>query len=380
MVMRWLSGLLIAFVSAATANACPFCSAVSQTFSEEMASMDAVVIAKLITLPEKQDPASNQPLLKAAFEIQEILKGENHVGSNKKLKVVFYGKAKPGDLFLIEGVDPPRLIWSTPLLLSARSATFMRRLPTLPKEGPERLAFFWSHLEDKEDLLARDAYDEFARAPYDVVKALKKQMDRNQLVNWIDNPDIPASRRRLYFTLLGVCGSNKDNVLLERLLNSSDKKDKAGLDALAACYLTLNGAAGLPLLEKLYLKNTESEYAETYSIIQAIRFHGTSEQIIPRPRLVESLRHVLERPPVADLVIPDLARWEDWSQIDRLTRLFKEADEKTSWVRVPIVNYLRACPLPAAKTSLVELEKIDPGAVRRAKTFFPFTNNNKANN
>ena len=97
MVMRWLSGLLIAFVSAATANACPFCSAVSQTFSEEMASMDAVVIAKLITLPEKQDPASNQPLLKAAFEIQEILKGENHVGSNKKLKVVFYGKAKPGD-------------------------------------------------------------------------------------------------------------------------------------------------------------------------------------------------------------------------------------------------------------------------------------------
>jgi len=71
------------------------------------------------------------------------------------------------------------------------------------------------------------------------------------------------------------------------------------------------------------------------------------------------------------LVIPDLARWEDWSQIDRMAKLFKEADDNSSWVRVPVVNYLRACPLPEAKTTLAELEKIDPKAVKRAATFFP---------
>jgi hypothetical protein len=57
--------------------------------------------------------------------------------------------------------------------------------------------------------------------------------------------------------------------------------------------------------------------------------------------------------------------------MDRLFELYKTANEKNSWVRVPVVNYLRACPLPRAKELLQECEKIDPAAVKRANTFFP---------
>ena len=81
---------------------------------------------------------------------------------------------------------------------------------------------------------------------------------------------------------------------------------------------------------------------------------------------------MLDRPQLADLVIPDLAKWEDWSQMARLVSLFKDADEKSSWVRVPVINYLRACPLPKSKEHIKELEKVDPAAVKRARTFFPF--------
>ena len=42
----------------------------------------------------------------------------------------------------------------------------------------------------------------------------------------------------------------------------------------------------------------------------AIRFHGTEGDVIPRSALVESLHHVLDRKDLADLVIPDLARWK----------------------------------------------------------------------
>jgi hypothetical protein len=94
---------------------------------------------------------------------------------------------------------------------------------------------------------------------------------------------------------------------------------------------------------------------------------------VPRERILEALRHVLDRPQMADLVIPDLARWEDWSQIDRLVRLFKDADEQSSWVRVPVINYLRACPKPEAAAKIEELKKIDPDAVKRADAFFPFS-------
>ena len=372
MVRQWLSGFVAWLVLSGVAGACPFCSAVSQTLSEEMASMDAAVIAELVSVPPERPAGSDEPLAKASFRIREILKGKSQLGDRKSVEIVYYGKGKPGDLFLIEAVDPPRLMWSTPLTLTSRSAAYVRRLPKLAKEGPARLEFFLAYLEDKEDILSRDAYDEFARAPYETVQGLAKQLDHDQLIKWIADPDIPASRRRLYFTLLSVCGGKADNPFLEGLMQSSDKKSKAGLDALTACYMTINGPDALPLVEKLFLKNPEAEYAETYSVIQAIRFHGMYAKSIPRERLLVSLRLVLDRPPVADLVIPDLARWEDWTQIDRLSELFRKADEKTSWVRVPIVNYLRACPLPQAKKRLEELEKIDPGAVRRAKTFFPF--------
>ncbi len=356
---------------AGTATACPFCSAVSQTLSEEIASMDSVVIAELIHLPPQAEAANPTPA-KATFRIREVLKGGSHLGDRKELELIYYGKAKPGERFLIQGVDPPELMWSTPLKLTPRATTYIRALPKLPAKGAERLTFFWKHLEDKEDWLARDAYDEFARAPYDAVQAAKQVFDHDQLIEWIKDADIPTSRRRLYFTLLGVCGSKADNSLLEQLLQSSDKKDKAGLDALAACYLTINGSDGLPILEKLYLSNGDADYAETYSVIQALRFHGTMAKVIPRDRLLVSLRMVLDRPAVADLVIPDLARWEDWSQIDRLADLFRKADEKTTYVRLPIASYLLACPLPEAKQKLAELEKLDPGAIRRAKTFLSF--------
>ena len=55
-----------------------------------------------------------------------------------------------------------------------------------------------------------------------------------------------------------------------------------------------------------------------------------------------------------------------------LVQLFKDADDKSSWVRVPVINYLRACPKAEAKEYIKELEKIDPAAVKRANTFFPF--------
>jgi hypothetical protein len=142
------------------------------------------------------------------------------------------------------------------------------------------------------------------------------------------------------------------------------------LDALIACYLTLSGEAGIPLINELFLANQQAPYADTYAAIMAVRFHGTEGGVIARSALVSSLHHVLDRKDLADLVIPDLARWSDWSQIDRLTELFINADEDNNWVRVPVVNYLRACPKPEAKAALKKLEEVDPDAVKRANTFF----------
>jgi hypothetical protein len=353
------------------ALACPFCSAVSLTFSEEINNAQVAVIAKLAQAPPPPSDANSLDVAKAKFEIIKVLKGDDALGKEKMLEAVYFGDSPVGTTFLIMGIDPPNINWSTPIAISERGIDYVVRTMDLPKEGADRLFFFQDYLEDKDETLARDAYDEFAKAPYADVLGLAPRMHHDQIVGWVQSTEIPVSRRRLYLTMLGAMGKKDDIPVLEAMIKSKDRQTKGALDALVAAYLTLKGSDGMPLVEELFLKNQDAEYTDTYATIMALRFHGTEEKIIPKDRLLVGLRMMLDRPQLADLVIPDLARWEDWSVIDRLVELFKKSDEESSWVRVPVINYLRACPNPEAKVKIEELAKIDPESIKRANSFFP---------
>lgn len=361
------------FVGVQQSSACPFCTAVSQTFSEEFETMDVVVLAKIEEVPESDDDEATP---KATFRVIEIIKGDKWVEAGQKIVQTYYGDGNKERSYLITATDPPSLMWSSPLGLSDVGQEYVKKLSALPKDAT-RLEFFQDYLEHEDEMLARDSYDEFAKTPYEGVIALKDKMYHDRLIDWIKDVDVPATRRRLYFTMLGICGQDSDIKLLEEMMKSGDRKEKAGLDAMLACYLMLTKADGLPTVEELFLQNKDAEYADTYSAIMAIRFHGSETDVIDRTELVKALRHILERPNLADLVIPDLARWEDWEVMPRLVDLFKNADDKSSWVRVPVINYLRACPLPEAKEHISALEKVDPDAVRRAMQFFPFGKDDK---
>ena len=378
--LGWSLAALIVLGGVATWSvrsvACPFCAAVSLTFSEEIDNSQVAVVAELLSLPPRDESddagAGSLEVPKAKFKITRILKGSDALGDERKIDTVYFGDAEVGSKFLIMGIDPPMISWSTPIAITDRAEEYIVKAIELPKDDADRLAFFQDYLEDEDEMLARDAYDEFAKTPYAGVVALKDRMKHDQLIAWIKSPKIPVSRRRLYLTMLGVCGGKDDVPTLEQLIKSQDRQTRGALDALVAAFLTLKGPEGMPLVEELFLENKDAEYTDTYATIMALRFHGTEENIIPRERLLEGIRLMLDRPQLADLVIPDLARWEDWSVMDRLVELFKTADDESSWVRVPVINYLRACPKPEAKERLDELAKIDPETVKRANSFFPF--------
>ena len=327
--------------------------------------MDAVVIGSSLQDASGRDAETG----KVRMKVEKVLKGGDLVQAGDEIEAIYYGDGTVGRRFMLSGVDPPQMQWSC-LPVTPRSEAYVARITELPDDDLERLRFYYRHLQDGEAMLARDAYDEFAVAPYDSVKKLAPEMNHEQLVKWIRDPEMPTDRRRLYLTMLGVCGDEKDLPMLEEMLRSTTKSSRGGLDAMIACYLTLAGEKGLPLINELFLANNKAPYADTYQAIMAVRFHGTEGGVIPRSALVESLHHVLDRKDLADLVIPDLARWNDWSQIDRLVELFINADPDNNWVRVPVVNYLRACPEERAKAALKKVEEVDPESVRRANTFF----------
>ena len=370
--------LLIVFLALnpATASACPFCGAVKSTFAQEIKAVDVAVIARLVSVPKRPESKEGELNIDppvAKFEIVEVLKGADQVAGEKQIDVVYFDDKPVGTEFLIEGAQPPVIAWTPPIAVTARSHKYLSNLMKMSADGPERLIYLMDFLGDKEELLASDSYDEFALAPYAALKAIKDKMPHDQLVKRVQDPEVVPSRRRLYLTMLGVCGNDKDLPVLEKLLRAKDPKFKAGLDATVACYLVLRGAAGLPLIEDLFLKQETDEYTDIYSVVMALRILGQEKDgPIPLPRIVQSMRLVLDHPRVADQAIMDLARWQDWTVMDRLVELFKSNDQDvSSWVRVPVVNYLRACPLPKAKEYLAELRKIDPKAVHQSETLYP---------
>jgi hypothetical protein len=346
------------------AVACPFCSAVSQTLRQEMEVMDAIAIAEA-TADSVRDELTGQVKLK----VISVLKGENLIKPKETITAVYYGSVEPGRRFMISGADPTNIQWAC-LPITDVSEKYLLDISKLPDDPLERLKFYQPYLQHPDGMLNRDAYDEFAITPYPVVQQLKPFMNRDELVSWIQEPELPADRKRLYLTMLGVCGDEKDVPMLQDMIHSTQASTRGGLDALIACYLILAGEKGLATIDDLFLKNSKAPYADTYAAIMAIRFHGTETDKIPRSALVQSLHHVLDRKDLADLVIPDLARWGDWSQVDRLVQLFIEAEKDNNWIRVPVVNYLRACPLPQAAEAIEKLKEVDPESVKRASSFF----------
>ncbi len=184
----------ISLVDSPPAVACPFCTAESQTLSEETQTADAVVLAKLLKEAEPTDDA-NRALGEydpnagtATFEIIEVLRGGDALAGVKEIQVVYFGDSDRERVFLITGLGTERIDWMTPLPLSPAAVDYVRKLGEVPATGAERLAFFQEYLENDDPLLAQDAYDEFARAPYADVHALGPKMQHDRLVKWISRP------------------------------------------------------------------------------------------------------------------------------------------------------------------------------------------------
>ncbi len=348
---------------------CPFCEAINMTLAQRMKINDLVVTARLVEIPPPKEEIEG-PVPQGRFAVQRIFKGENFIKVSEEFAAPLLVPAAVGDEFLCFGLGPPMTLWEEAIPSHPRVKSYLEALQRIPEKGPERLVFFQDYFEDELPVLAMDAYDEFAVASYVDLLGMRDSMNRPRLLELIKDRTVEISRRRLYLTLLGVCGKPEEDLpLLEKMLTSYDKKDKEGLDALVACYLSLKGPDGLPLIETQFLLNDQREYVAIQEVVSALRFHGTEAKIIPRDALVVTVRKLLDRPKLADIVIPDLARWEDWSVMPKLVQMFKEMDTKPNWARVPILQYLQACPLPEAKSALEELKKIDPDAYRRA-TFY----------
>ncbi len=355
------------------AIACPFCSALAPTISDDLETSSAAVLTTCASVSKDKDGFHVYRM-----RVVEIIKGGPELAKTiievASIDELLNGELAEGDLFWHVGFGEDSIQWVFPKPMSCEATAYLRGLSDLPDRGPGRLEYFLRHLRHADDIVATDAYNEFAEATLDDIGALSDRLDREWVISQLRDASVPVHRRRLCWTFLCQCGTAADAGLFDELLRKreNDATFDPGMDAAMGCFISLSGEPALARIERDYLSNPDASYLDTFAAIGAIRVHGTELKVLSRERLAAALRHVLNQPALADLVIPDLARWEDWSAIDRVAELFEEANEETRFVRPVAVLYLKTCPLPAARVSLEKLREIDPKTVESAEASMRF--------
>ncbi|MBL4885654.1 MAG: hypothetical protein JKY95_14125 [Planctomycetaceae bacterium] len=400
-VLRWnvrkssfclmIAAVIFSFsISTPQAKACPFCSGPQLTLSEQIAQTDAAVIAEWVSGVKPDFDAGTAG--STVYRIKNVINSPSTPKLEQKQEITVDGYY-PGDAessVLILSTLDGELSWMSPLDISDAGYDYVKNAPSPEDDPGKRLAYFLTYLESNDPLLADDAYAEFANAPYKTIVSIKDQFPREKIRQWVFSDETSVTRIGLYGLMIGLCGNEEDKKLLEEKVVANDVEFRLGIDGIMAGYLILAGEAGLAILEDAKLKpSLESPskvpFSETFATLQSIKFmweYGGNR--ISKERLRGSQRILLENSSLADLVIIDLARWQDWSIIGQLKDMYGQEPYDVPAIKRSIVGYLIQCvkqkpteegkPVPEfvtqAEEFLAELEVSDPKTVKVARLLF----------
>jgi hypothetical protein len=355
---------------ATLAQGCPFCSALAPTLSDDLKDSSVAVMARHESVSVDKDG-----LRVCRLRVLEVFKGNANL-LNSVIELPEVDVLSHDGVFWLVGYGKGSIMWGKPKATSSGAVTYLRGLTAQPRDQQRPLAYFLPYLQHPDELIAADAYNEFADANFKDICQLKEKLDRNWIIDVVRDPSVPVHRRRLCWTLLSQCGTPDDTLLFDELLRlrQADQKFNPAMDSAIACFISLGGESALSRIERDYLEKPDASYLDVFAAVSAIRVHGTDLNVLPRQRLAIALGKILSRAELADLVIADLARWEDWSAIDRVVTLFETATEETHFIKPVVVLYLKACPLAEADTALNRLRALDPQTIRAAEAsllFYP---------
>lgn len=418
------------FVGATAANACPLCLAPSRTWAETIAEADVVVWAELVSADEGSDLRRPD----AWFRIVKVHRGSgawtSTPGSIVRIREAVFGD--PGDTFLLHATHHSD---STPTLnetfatadagptirqvsasattatdvadaardsSSTTTVTFDWNLPEpaceivwqyivtapAPEAGAsaanasQRLKYFLSWLENEKETVAADAWGEFAKAEYEVIKAIRDDFQTEQLRRWIANADTSPERLNLYGLMLGMSGSEQDALFLRQQIGPVQADTiRFGAEGLMAGLLMLSGEQGLDFLLQTRLQSENVPVFEVMAVVQSLQFAWTHEpDLIAKERMRAALHPLLHHEEMREIVIIDLARWEDWNVVHQLPELYNSVREDDPRSVGAIAGFLLTLQAPTssatkdqravAATLLTQIRTDAPAVLKRVERQF----------
>jgi len=374
------------FINAIATRACPLCNAVKPTVAQQRDAASASFIAEAGAADSAaQSGGAKSSAARQFFTIHTVLKAPERLRKTESLNVATDGPLKEGTLALLLGSgadDAPPEQWQwTAIGLDEASCAYVAKAPSPRTPPAERLAYFARYLEHANPLIAEDAYLEFAHASFDQTVQATASLKMADLRRWLLDPAVPPERKGFYGLALGLATAaddrRQDEELLRQQILAPAVDFRAGFDGILGGYLMLAGQPALDLLDSRYLANPKAAVGDVQHAMRALRFYHEFGHGIEPQRQAEALAHVLDRPEFAAEAITDLARWQYWPILNRLTDLYQRRDYNDPVIRRAIVGYLRVCPQGEAAKDLDHLREADPKGVGEAEQYWEIFSSGK---
>jgi len=388
------------------ALACPYCLSPPQTMAENISRADLVVVAELVRFRVVDGLRPESTLrIREYLQGQHLAATRTELTPGRTLIVHEEISGTPGSLYLLYGelpraryapdvllpadgscsavdlelqarsllVLPDFVSWNETTAITQEALTYLRHVPRARLPQSERLPYFLQYLEHSDPLIAIDAWAEFGNSRYHEVSAVRHRLPREKLREWIADPKMSYERLGLYGMMLGLCGTSEDaSFLLEQMQDPGDQNEQKapsaadatgspsdlqligfsksrrpsfrfGAEGMMGGYLLLQSAAGLDVLDDTIARSDDSPETAVMALIQALQFVWEYEpDLISRERLVMSMRTLLRHSGPREIVITNLARWEDWDSLPLMMDLFAESTDQRS-TELAILQYIQTC-------------------------------------
>lgn len=393
--MYAVSDFIRGAVAAVVATALPTLAAAGviqdYAFSEELSFADVAVIARLVESTPVVLNDAGEPIERGrtTFDVVHVLKVES--GASDPAPTIerrLHFDAPPGTLYMLYAVDSElELSWVTHEPIPEECAAYVLEVAALESTGSDRLRHLIPFMGHSDPVIAADVMREFGLANGDDVITVISDIDSDRLLALALDPNTDPNFVGIYCWMLGLTGATQHATALRELVMTQPESIRAGRDGEMVGYAMLAGLEGWELIEREKLLNSDAPFSETYAALRALRYLLTYPiDTLPRERLLESMRAMLDRPEIADLVVSDLARFEDWSVIDRLNEMYDaEGFQEPAIQRAIIRHFLSAqhagcqaveaggeCPDFAERAAryLDVIKRRDPARYEQAMRYF----------
>ncbi|QDU61767.1 hypothetical protein Pan216_26320 [Planctomycetes bacterium Pan216] len=359
---------LLAIGTAVPALACPFCSQMGRSFSDDIRQSDLTVYGTIENSRVSAESSPGQTDGETTMSIESVLKPHPILGKKKKVTFPRYiptaNKSPEDYLILAEVVDGRIDPYRGMPVEDRRFVTYLSESMSLDAaKADKRLGYFFNYLGDDDVNISGDAYKEFANAPYEDVLAAGKSYDPDKIVEWLADKKTPTYRYGLYGLLLGIGGESKHEAVLREYIEDENKRPVTGTDGLLAGYCLLNPQAGIAFVASI-LNNPKNSFEYRYSALKAIRFVLDQMPDVDKKVLFAELKKALNQPDIADLVIKELRVRGQWEVSDEVLALAEKPKYDHQLMRRAILRYALQCPGDSAKAYVEKVRKETPQFVK----------------